>query len=929
LLAAAAAAASLGLIAPASALAVDYSWIGPTGTFQNPLNWTGGPMGTFPNDSGDNAIFDLSNLGYTVTFTAGVTNNALRIRDDMLTFDLDFNLYSLTSVGGNISSSLVVGEGPSDDGHLTLIDGTVAGVNANIGLSGDSTGTVIVLSGAVMNFSGTTVVGSAGIGTLNLAGGDLAHNGISLGVFAGGSGTLTLTTSSASALGSGALVIGQGGNGDLLIESGGDVTGSTCTIAQGSLSTSSVTVVGQSSTLTTTGTMVVGSIGDATLAIKNAGSVTCPGLTMASSSGSSGLLQVSGAGALLSASSLFTAGNAGAATINLEKGGVISSVAVNFATLLEGSADVTLSDTLTAWNANGSVTVGGAGAVSGGTAVLTIKPGATFNNSSGTFRINAPGTVNLDGGTLTAVAILNNGAFNFTAGTLNLTGGGVQLVVGPGGLLGSTVLLDASRRINVTNSADIASAGLLIVDGGSLSAGVLTNIGEIQLTDPASTLGGGTIDNNGRLLGNGRVTASITNFSTAEIRAASAADRLLFTSTFTNTNNGAMNALNGGTVEFTNALTNNGQINLGGGIVKVGGVLTNATPGRIAGRGTLMTGALTNNGQLTLSAGVSDVFGNITNNPTSDLIVTGGGTATFYQNITSLAGAEIRVSANSTAVFLGNVSGPATYTGSGLKIFEGSFSATDAIDTPGSTIVESSATLTSKRIRESSLEISGHVHINPNGTADATSRLGQLTIFPGGTMDLSDNKLIVVAGPLGAWNGSAYTGITGLVDSGRGNASNAQWDGSGIITRDTRAVNNNDFCSLGVARAGDVGKSIFGGLSVAPDDVLVMFTYGGDANLDGKINIDDYGQIDFNVGSSGSVFGWFNGDFNYDGKINIDDYGIIDFNVVAQGPPFAAGASAEGLAAVPEPVMALAPLALLSARCLNRRRRASVFSDGA
>ncbi|MEO6434504.1 MAG: hypothetical protein ABIP55_01930, partial [Tepidisphaeraceae bacterium] len=64
--------------------------------------------------------------------------------------------------------------------------------------------------------------------------------------------------------------------------------------------------------------------------------------------------------------------------------------------------------------------------------------------------------------------------------------------------------------------------------------------------------------------------------------------------------------------------------------------------------------------------------------------------------------------------------------------------------------------------------------------------------------------------------------------------------------------------------------------------ILVKYTYAGDANLDGKINVDDYGQIDFNAGSSGSVFGYFNGDFNLDGKINIDDYGIIDFNVASQ-----------------------------------------------
>jgi len=65
-------------------------------------------------------------------------------------------------------------------------------------------------------------------------------------------------------------------------------------------------------------------------------------------------------------------------------------------------------------------------------------------------------------------------------------------------------------------------------------------------------------------------------------------------------------------------------------------------------------------------------------------------------------------------------------------------------------------------------------------------------------------------------------------------------------------------------------------------DVLAMYTYAGDANLDGKINVDDYGRIDFFSALGGS--GWYNGDFNLDGKVNVDDYGIIDFNVGIQGP---------------------------------------------
>src|SRR5205807_9221447 len=114
--------------------------------------------------------------------------------------------------------------------------------------------------------------------------------------------------------------------------------------------------------------------------------------------------------------------------------------------------------------------------------------------------------------------------------------------------------------------------------------------------------------------------------------------------------------------------------------------------------------------------------------------------------------------------------------------------------------------------------------------------------------------------------------------------------------------------------------AVWAGQTVTGSDALVMYTYGGDANLDGKINVDDYGRIDFNVGLG--VAGWFNGDFNYDGKINVDDYGIIDFNVGIQGPPFPTGPGVTGVSAVPEPAV---PMVLLAAGAavtkLVRRRR--------
>ncbi len=236
-------------------------------------------------------------------------------------------------------------------------------------------------------------------------------------------------------------------------------------------------------------------------------------------------------------------------------------------------------------------------------------------------------------------------------------------------------------------------------------------------------------------------------------------------------------------------------------------------------------------------------------------------------------------------------------------------------------------TLRMKNIRAGSLNIvGGMASILPNGTSAGSSNLSSLAIASTATLDLADNDLVIdysTVSTLGSWSGGHYTGVTGLVASG---SNDGAWDGNGIITSQPAALTG--LTTLGVAEAsavlglGPTDTALWSGQTVDGTSVLVRYTYGGDANLDGVINADDYANIDFFSAIAGAR-GYSNGDFNYDGSINADDYALIDFNANAQGGSL--GDSGEdpsppAIAAVPEPGMFFLSL-LTIPPMISRRRR--------
>ena len=151
------------------------------------------------------------------------------------------------------------------------------------------------------------------------------------------------------------------------------------------------------------------------------------------------------------------------------------------------------------------------------------------------------------------------------------------------------------------------------------------------------------------------------------------------------------------------------------------------------------------------------------------------------------------------------------------------------------------------------------------------------------------------------------------------------WNGTSGITSSS-APSMTGLTALAVAEASDVlgltdsQTASWYGATVDATTVLVKYTWGGDANLDGVINADDYFLIDSNYNKTAG--GYVSGDFDYNGRIDGDDYFTIDANFAAQagviGSAPLAPAGIQGAQAVPEPV---APLLALAATAMMQRRR--------
>jgi hypothetical protein len=330
---------------------------------------------------------------------------------------------------------------------------------------------------------------------------------------------------------------------------------------------------------------------------------------------------------------------------------------------------------------------------------------------------------------------------------------------------------------------------------------------------------------------------------------------------------------------------------------------------------------ITANAAATISAPIS-AAGTLTKNGISTLTLSGntttGGTFTVAAGTLSLTGGTL-----TTPSLL-------VQSGAAFNLSTGTLAATSPLSVSAGGVAifanHSSAGIQTRTL--AAVTLSGNadlyvqpaaVHANRQSIITAGLTLGGSAAAWQSLIDLANNDLDIQAGSLSAATSQVAQGYAF-----------GQWNAAAGIVSSTAAGDPSHLTALGVIQNNQSGSPLFtaanpfDNATPGVSDILIKYTYYGDANLDGKIDGSDYSLLDAGYASHGARTGWYNGDFNYDGAIDGSDYTLIDnaFNNQTLNLSTAAivAASTAQPAAVPEPASA-GLLAVAAVGLAARRRR--------
>jgi autotransporter-associated beta strand protein len=862
---------------------------------------TAGQSGNWNNAGNYDYFYDLDNVLFN---EAGSPNHTVNLTATVSPGSVTVNCTSPYTLGG---SGSIAGTGT-----LTVQAGTL---NLNNSNGNSYTGGTNITAGATLATGYSNVMPAAGsvtlAGTLDLAGnsqtiGTLSDGGVATGVItnSGSSGaTLTLGLSANSTFngtiqdGTSQVSLTKQGTGTLALGGTNTYSGATSinggvlqissSANLGNASSSNGINIGPSATLELTGNSSVdlGSSrninlnGSSTFQVDGTGTLIVDGTV-----NGSGPLIKTGSGTLVftNSNNYNGATDVNAGVLSLQGGGGLG---YSTPVIVASGAELQLS--------GGSITVGnvplltlnGSG-VSGGGALHSV---AGTNSYAANITLGSASQIDCDAGSTLALSGAISGAYSVSfggTGTTTLSGastftGNINISSGTviasrgngaGGAPQATSVGESdtpNRTINVSNGGTLTLTSSSTLGAGSAFAPA--NYAAVSLANHA-TLNLDAMDQVGNTNGNNTVGTLTLNGSTVNLQApgnSALYETLGLASSVTVTGNAS-----------TIASTANGNfqaINLGIGNPIAAGYQTTFNVGQTTG-GTAAGGT---SPDLTVSASLSNGDG---------------------------ANAIVSTGVLKTGAGTMQLSGVDTYTGL-TSVTAGKLVLASAHAFPASTPLNVSTGAT-VQIAASS----GNVSYVPTLSALNNS----------GTIDLTNNAMVIQnsSGTLATLSAEVKAGYNGVAWNGTSGS-------AGVILSSAAAADTTHLTAIGISTGLTSFQGAGGSVTVGAGDVVLKYTYYGDANLDGQVNSADYTRID--SGFLTGATGWQNGDFNYDGVINGSDYSLIDnaFNIqgaqlsaqVATATAQIAGGSGTA-SAVPEPttlgLLGLGVMGLLGRR--NRRR---------
>jgi fibronectin-binding autotransporter adhesin len=231
------------------------------------------------------------------------------------------------------------------------------------------------------------------------------------------------------------------------------------------------------------------------------------------------------------------------------------------------------------------------------------------------------------------------------------------------------------------------------------------------------------------------------------------------------------------------------------------------------------------------------------------------------------------------------------------------------------------------------LSISGTASTILSPGLSSAVQLSGLTLITGAKLDVNNNALVLTYGAGTDPVGSLHTLLKNGYNAGA-------WNGPGILSS-SAAADGSKVTGVGYGEAGDlgfIGNSNFKNTAINGKADLIRYTYNGDSNLDGKVDLGN----DFNLFLQGFVNPgviddtnrWVLGDYNYDNVTNSTDFALfIDGYAASQAgrplgnlvdaiefsPLLSTAQKASLLSVIPEPSALLLCAAMGAAWLMTRR----------